>query len=157
MFHPISDLCGESTKNVEGNLGEGSEIDVIGHTEVNQGLRSGEMELAQGDVIRLKCLGLSILHYLSFKEALIVDLEKYIFSICVKFLEVCESVISSSATVRPHPAFQELLILTIVELILSQILMIWRSDQQYIVANGKHRERLGLYSQDLDYLRGFIS
>ena len=76
MFHPISDLCGESIQNVQGNLGDASKIDVIGLTEVNQGLRSGEKELAQGVVILLNILGLSILDYLSFKEDLIIDLEE---------------------------------------------------------------------------------
>lgn len=154
MFHPLSDLCGESIQNVQGNLGEASNIDVIRLTKVNQGLRSGENEIAQGDVIRLKCLGLSILQYLRFKEPHFFNQEEHIFSTCAKFLEVCDTIVYSSAAKRPHPAIQELLVLSILELIQSQILMIWQLDQKYIVANGKNGKTLGFrFSQWIDYVK----
>ncbi len=46
MHHPLSDLRGESIKNVEGGLGESRNIDVIRLTEVKQGLSSVEKEVA---------------------------------------------------------------------------------------------------------------
>jgi hypothetical protein len=48
MFHPGSDVCGESIQDVEGNLGEACNIDVIGL----QKSKSGTKKWLKGDLSR---------------------------------------------------------------------------------------------------------
>ena len=89
----MSNLRGVSIQYVECNLGKDSHINVVGLTEVYQGLLSAKEDIARYKTLYVFISRCLIFHDLCFKNLNVMHLSKYIVSACVKPLQARDAFI----------------------------------------------------------------